>query len=130
MLRDAYGLAVSTTSAPALEAYDRGVRGLLGFSGDTIDCFREAVERDPDFALARAALAVSLYLYEKIPEARAAMEAASAAATGLPERERRHIEALALWVGGRGNDAIGAIREILAQHPRDVTLIQRLYFIY
>jgi len=130
MLRDAYGLPVSTTSAAAVDAYDRGVRGLLGFGADTIDRFRETVGHDPDFALARAALAVSLYLDEKIPEGRAAMDAASAAAAALPERERRHIEALGLWVGGRGNDAIGLIKEILAAHPRDVVLIQRLYFIY
>ena len=34
MLRDAYGLPVSTTSAAAVDAYDRGVRGLLGFGAD------------------------------------------------------------------------------------------------
>ncbi|PYO56795.1 MAG: hypothetical protein DMD83_12595 [Candidatus Rokuibacteriota bacterium] len=130
MLRDAYGMPVSTTSAAAVDAYDRGVRGLLGFGADTIDRFNEALGHDPDFALARAALAVSLYLDEKIPEGRAAMDAASATAAGLPERERRHLEALGLWVGGRGQDAIGLIKEVLAAHPRDVVLIQRLYFIY
>ena len=130
MLRDAYGLPVSTTSAAAVDAYDRGVRGLLGFGADTIDRFNEALGHDPDFALARAALAVSLYLDEKIPEGRTAMDAASATAAGLPERERRHLEALGLWVGGRGQDAIGLIKEVLAAHPRDVVLIQRLYFIY
>ena len=130
VFRDAYGLPVSTTSAVAVDAYDRGVRGLLGFSAATIDCFGEALGHDPDFALARAGLAVSLYLNEKIPEGRGAMETACAAAAALPERERRHVEALALWVGGRGDDAVGLIKEILARHPRDVVLAQRLYFIY
>jgi hypothetical protein len=32
--RDAYGLAVSTSSRPAVDAYDRGVRALLGFGAD------------------------------------------------------------------------------------------------
>src|SRR5262249_17319417 len=105
MLRDAYGLPVSSTSAAALHAYDRGVRALLGFGADTIDRLEEAVGHDPDFALARAALGVSLYLAEKIPEGRRAMEAASAAAATLPERERRHVEALALWMSGRAYDA-------------------------
>ena len=58
------------------------------------------------------------------------MDVASAAAPALPERERRHVEALALWMSGRANDAIGMIKEILAAHPRDVVLIQRLYFVY
>jgi tetratricopeptide (TPR) repeat protein len=130
VLSDAYGLRVSTTSTAAVEAYDRGVRGLLGFGRDTIDCFREAVARDPDFALARAALAVSLYLNEQIAEGRAAMDAAAGAAAALPERERRHVEALALWVSGRGHDAVGLITDILTRYPRDVVLIQRLYFIH
>ena len=130
MLRDAYGLPVSTTSVAAVDAYDRGVRAMLGFGADAVDRFDEALRHDPDFALARAALGVSLYLGEKIPEGRRAIDAASATAPKLPERERRHVEALALWMSGRANDAIGTIREILAAHPRDVVLIQRLYFVY
>src|SRR5262249_54412486 len=116
MLPDASGLPVSTTSRAAVDAYDRGVRSLLGFGADTVDRFNEALGHDPEFAVARAALAVTLYLNEKIPEARRAMEAASAALPKLPERERRHIEALALSMSGRANDAIGLIQEILAAH--------------
>ncbi|HET7875658.1 MAG TPA: tetratricopeptide repeat protein [Methylomirabilota bacterium] len=130
VLRDAYGLSVSTASRPALDAYDRGVNALLGFGADATERFREALRLDPDFALARAALAVSLYLDEQIPEGRAEMDRAGAAAPALPPRERRHVEALALWVGGRGDEAIPVIREILAEEPREVVLIHRLYFIY
>jgi tetratricopeptide (TPR) repeat protein len=106
------------------------VRGLLGFSADIIDSFRAALEADRDFVLARAALAVSLYLAEKIPEGRAEMDRAAAAAAAMPLRERRHVEALALWVAGRANDAIPLIKESLVEHPRDMLLMQRLYFIY
>jgi hypothetical protein len=130
MLKDAYGLAVSTPSRAAVDAYDRGVRALLGFGADTIDCFREAVTHDPDFALGQAALGVSLYLGEQVPEGRAAMAVAIGAAAKQDARERRHVEALALWAGGRANDAVELIKEILAESPRDVVLIQRLYFIY
>ena len=129
-LRDLYGNPVSSTSRIAVDAYDRGVRGLLGFSADIIDSFRAALEADRDFVLARAALAVSLYLAEKIPEGRAEMDRAAAAAAALPLRERRHVEALALWVAGRANDAIPLIKESLVEHPRDMLLMQRLYFIY
>jgi tetratricopeptide (TPR) repeat protein len=129
-LRDLYGNPVSSTSRIAVDAYDRGVRGLLGFSADIIDSFRAALEADRDFVLARAALAVSLYLAEKIPEGRAEMDRAAAAAAAMPLRERRHVEALALWVAGRANDAIPLIKESLVEHPRDMLLMQRLYFIY
>jgi tetratricopeptide (TPR) repeat protein len=130
MLRDAYGLSVTTSSRAAVDAYDRGVRGLLGFSADTIDGFREALAHDPDFALARAALAVSLFLDEQMAEGRAAMAAAAAGAAALSLRERRHVEALAAWMGGRSVDAIRLMAECLAEAPRDVILIQRLYFIH
>jgi len=104
-LRDLYGNPVSSASRVAVDAYDHGVRGLLGFSADIIDSFRAALEADPDFVLARAALAVSLYLAEKIPQGRAEMDEAAAAAAALPLRERRHVEALAFWVAGRGSHA-------------------------
>ena len=97
-LTDLYGNPVSSASRAAVDAYDRGVQGLLGFSADIIDCFRSALEADPGFVLARAALGASLYLAEKIPEGWAEMERAAAAAASLPVRERRHVEALS----GRG----------------------------
>lgn len=129
-LRDSYGLPVSTASRAAVDAYDRGVRSLLGFGADIIENFRAALEADPDFVLARAALGVSLYLAEKIPEGRAEMDRAAGATAALSPREKRHVEALALWVAGRGNDAIPVMREHLAEHPGDAVLMQRLYFIY
>jgi tetratricopeptide (TPR) repeat protein len=128
--KDAYGLEVSTPERAAVDAYDRGVRALLGFGADTIDCFRAAVATDPDFALARAGLAVSLYLMEKIPEGRAQMELATGAVASLSPRERRHVQALALWVAGRGNEAAPMMKALLAEHPSDLLLMQRLYFIY
>lgn len=134
VLRDAYGLTVSTASRTAVDAYDRGVRALLGFGADTIDCFRQALEADQDFVLARAALAVALYLDEQIPAGRAEMERVTAAGTeqaaALTARERRHLEALGLFVGGRSNDAITLMKEILVEFPRDMVLMQRLYYIY
>ncbi len=129
-LADAYGLPVTAASRAAVDRYDRGVHALLAFGADTLSDFRAALDLDPEFALARAGLAVALYLDEKIPEGRAAMDDAMRTAPALPERERRHLEALALWVGGRGNEAIDVITAILAEHPRDVVLLQRLYFIY
>ena len=129
-LQDLYGNAVSSHSRPAVGAYDRGVRGLLGFSADIIDSFRAALAADPDFVLARAALAVALFLAEKMTEARAEMQRASASAATLPPREQRHVEALALWVAGRANEAIPLIQACLAEHPRDMVLMQRLYYIY
>lgn len=132
MLRDAYGLELTTDSRAAVDAYDRGLRALLEMAADTVPAFEAAVAADPAFVLGRAALAVSLYLDERLAEGRGEMERAVSAAQAAPltGRERRHVEALALWVGGRGNDAVPLIKEILAEHPRDMLLLQRLYYIY
>lgn len=131
-VKDAYGNAVSSSSRAAVDAYDRGVRALLGFGASAIDEFRAAVDADPDFALARAALGISLVLAEKMPEGRAEMEGAVAAAgsAALTPREKGHVEALALWVAGRSHDAIPLMKDILAGHPRDMLLMQRLYYVY
>jgi tetratricopeptide (TPR) repeat protein len=128
-MKDAYGLEVTTASRAAVDAYDLGVRALLGFGADPAESFVEALRHDPDFALAQAALGVSLYLDERIPEGRAAMERASGRPPGLSARERRHVEALGQWVAGRGNEAIPVMREHLGEYPRDMVVLQRLYFI-
>ena len=130
MLRDAHGLPLSTSSRAAVDAYDRGVRALLTFGADTVASFRAAVEADPDFAMGRAGLAVALYLDEKPGEARAVIDEATARAAALPDRERRHIEALGFMIAGRVPECSALIEEILADSPRELMLAQRLYYLY
>ena len=129
MPTDAYGLA-TTTTPEALATYDRAVRALLGWKADALDLFRSATARDPGFALAHAGAAVCLFLEERFAETRAAAEAARAAVAGQTERERGHVEALTLWTSGRPDDAVRAMRAHLATYPRDVMVVQRLYYIF
>jgi len=130
MLIDAYGLAVSSSSRAAVDHYDRGVRGLLSFDAGTAECFRAAVEADPDFAVARAGFALALFLDERLGEVRPVMDQAHARAADLPERERRHVEALDLMVRGRVPESGALIAEILKERPRELVLAQRLYFFH
>jgi len=130
MRRDAYGLPVTTGAASALEAYDGGVEGLLGWDGSALELFRNATAQDPGFALAHAGAAVCLFLEERFAEAREAAKAARAAAGAQTERERSHVEALALLVEGKMGDAEQAMRVHLAEYPRDLIVFQRLYFIW
>ena len=46
---DCYGLPVTTGSREALDWYNRGIHGLLGFHKDTAECFEKALALDPHF---------------------------------------------------------------------------------
>jgi tetratricopeptide (TPR) repeat protein len=129
MPNDAYGLPV-TTSPDARTTYDRAVRALLGWQADALDLFRAATALDPGLALAHAGAAVCLFLEERFGETKAAGDAARAAAAGQTERERSHVEALTLWTSGRVDDAVTAMRAHLVAFPRDVMVVQRLYYIF
>ena len=130
MPSDAWGLPVTTSSTRALEAYDRGVRGLLGWEACALDEFRAAIQEDPGLALAHAGAGVCLFLEERFAEARAAVETARASVGGATARERSHVEAMALLVAGKPPDAERAMKEHLAAFPRDLAVLQRLYFIW
>jgi tetratricopeptide (TPR) repeat protein len=127
---DTFGLPVTTSSPEAADAYTRAVHGLLGWDGAALEMFTKATERDPGLALGHAGAAVCLFLEERFAEARAATEAARAAAARATAREQGHVEALALFVTGRPPEAEAVMREHLAAYPRDLVVLQRLYFVW
>ena len=130
MHTDAWGLPVTTSSARALEHYDHGVRGLLGWEACALEEFQRAIAEDERLALAHAGAAICLFLEERFAEARTAAEAARAAVTDASAREQSHVEAMALLVTGKPPDAERAMKEHLAAFPRDLAVLQRLYFIW
>ena len=130
MRDDAYGLTVTTASADALATYDRAVRALLGWQADALALFQAAAAHDPGLAVAHAGAAVCLFLEERFAETKAATDAARAAAATVSERERSHVEALALWTSGKVDDAAAAMRAHLGRFPRDVMVFHRLYYVY
>jgi tetratricopeptide (TPR) repeat protein len=127
---DRYGLPISTASAAALDTYDRAVHALLGWDRDALDLFHAAARLDPGMAVAHAGAAVCLFLDERFTEARAAAQAARAAVAGQTTRERDHVEALALLVTARPDEAEPPMRAYLGAYPRDLVVAQRLYFIW
>src|SRR5215510_7000215 len=96
MRHDAYGLPVSTDATATVDAYDRAVEGLLSWDARALEQFRAAAALDPGLALAHAGAAVCLFLEERFPEAVEAAKTARAAAASETDRERRHVEGLAL----------------------------------
>lgn len=123
MLEDRYGLPVSTSSARARDAYVRGVDSILSATAGFERHLAEALEADPRFALAQAALARGLFAVQRVPEARAEIARAKELAAGASSREQAHVHALALAIEGKPVEALAATREHLAQHPRDAMVL-------
>jgi hypothetical protein len=130
MGRDRYGLALSTASAAAVAAYVDGVDRLLAAHDGAEAAFDRAVAADPGFALAHIGRARSRQLAGRGTDAQAAAAQARALADSLDRRERRHVEALALAVGGQGPRALALIREHLGEFPRDAVALAAANGVY
>jgi len=123
-MNDRYGLPLSTTSTAAADAYVRAVDALLGAGAGLIEGFESALRLDPAFALAEIGRARCLATYGIAAQARASAARANELVAGATVRERSHVAALALAVEGRGAEALTAIRQHLAEFPRDAMVLQ------
>ena len=119
MQHDRYGLPLTTRSAAARDAYVAGVDCILSAAhGDQVH-LGGALEEDPDFALAHAALARARFLVADVAGARDSAARARALAAGTTDREQSHIDALCLAVEGKPVESLAATRRHLGQYPRD-----------
>ncbi len=119
MLTDRYGLPITTSSQEARDAYIAGADGVL-MAGPTDKAdLRRAIAADPDFALARIALARASFIVADVATARAEVAKARELAPKLTLREQGHINALALAMEGKPVDAFAATKAHLAAYPRD-----------
>lgn len=124
MILDDYDLPLSTVSETAAEHYREGVRLMLCAwpgAGDELDT---AIEADPGFALALAARARHHAIHAQPAQAReriaAAVQAVERAGT---ERERSHVEIVALAIGGRSSEALERALAHAERWPRDVIIL-------
>ena len=123
-IEDRYGLLMSTNSATAAEHYVQGVDLLLSQNFGPEEAFRKATEADEGFALAHAALSIMQMLQAQVTEAKASVERAGALASPISWRERRHVEAISLFVNGKGPQSLALIREHLDESPRDALMMR------
>src|SRR5437762_10114523 len=100
MLADRYGLPISTSSEAARDAYMVGCDCVLSAAhGDTLH-LSQAIDADPDFALAYAALARGRFLLADVAGARKAAQKARELAARAAPREQSHVNALCLAIEG------------------------------
>ena len=123
MLADRYGLALSTASAAARDAYVQACDLALTLYPGAIGAYDRAIAADPDFALAHAGKAQVLMREGKVAAARAALTAAREAAAGLSEREAGHIAFFDLVFAGETEAAIAALHTHLTAWPRDALTV-------
>ncbi len=133
MAKDQQGLTLAGSTDSAT-AFDRAVAEYYGLTGDPVGILRDALARDPAFALGGVAIA-ALYMIGGFrgdhPEVASALGAAEAAIGGASARERRHFAAAKAWAEGRTSAAILGWEDILVDHPTDalaLRLAQDAYF--
>jgi Tfp pilus assembly protein PilF len=123
-LEDRYGLPLSTTSDQAASAYREGVDLMLSGWTGTAEALERAIAADPDFALAHIARARVHAFYQQgdLARSKAGLARELVAISGT-ERERSHVETLALAIEGRGPDAIAAMFKHVESWPRDAVVL-------
>ena len=122
-MEDRYGLAVSTTSTAARDAYVQGCDRYLSMYPGALAAFDQAIAADPGFALPFVAKARVQQLRGDVVAARESMAAANEVASGLPPREASHLAFFGLLVAGQAAPALAALREHLASWPRDAMVL-------
>ena len=122
--QDRYGLALSTNSSDAADAYREGIDLMLSAWPGAAEAFERAIEADPDFALARVARARMHTIYQQSEAARkqAALAREAVVQRGT-EREKSHVETLALASEGNLPAALASALRHLESFPRDAVVL-------
>ena len=117
---DAKGLALSTGSADARAAYERGIDLFLRWRAGAMDALEAATQADPRFALPPCARAhIAWRMGRADVAAAAAQHAVALAAEPLHERESRHVEAVDAMQRGDHAAAYAILGDLAARYPMD-----------
>ncbi|MEM7282477.1 MAG: hypothetical protein AAF438_12705 [Pseudomonadota bacterium] len=125
MRKDSRGLEISCASGQALEHYLRGQHQALSLDSTGIPEFRQAVELDPDFALAHAALARQLQIHGFSSEASSGFENALNLANQVSGTENSAVKFAAAAANGEAH-AIAMGLNHVEEHPNDVFVLAHL----
>jgi tetratricopeptide (TPR) repeat protein len=117
---DSKGLGVSTSSADALTAYERGLDLFLRWRSGSLEALDAAAQRDPRFALAHCTKAYIAWRMGRADLAVAAAAQATAVADDARhDRERLHVSAVDALQRGDHATAYGFLEQIAARYPTD-----------
>ncbi len=126
MAKDQQGLTLAGSPESAI-AFDRAIADYYGLTGDPVGILKQALARDPEFALGGVAVA-ALYMVGGFrgdhAEVAQALAVAEPAIRRASERERRHFAAAKSWAAGKTGQAILDWETILADHPTDALALR------
>jgi tetratricopeptide (TPR) repeat protein len=126
-MKDARDLTVSTSSAKALQHFETALTQFHSYTGDPLATMQQALQADPEFALAHLFNAFAMYTASEqryVPAVREAIAKAAALKLKMNARERDLLDAANLLVEGKWRDASRAFDSILIEYPRDALAIQ------
>ncbi len=121
---DRYGLTLSTASSEAAAAYREGMDLLLSAWTGAAEAFERAIAADPDFALAHIARARIHTFYQQgdVARTKAALARELVARSGS-DREKSHVETLALAIEGNLPAALASTLNHIDAWPRDAIVM-------
>lgn len=121
---DRFGLALSTTSGEAAAAYREGIDLMLSAWPGADAAFEQAIKFDPDCAMAHAARARVYFSGAEPAKAKAAIALArSLVSRRGTDREKNHIETLALGMEGHAAQSLKSALSHLELWPRDAVIM-------
>ncbi len=128
---DNLGYPVSTTSSDALEAYEQGVSHWLRWRGGAVEALDQAVEIDPQFALAHCTRAYVAWRMGKVDVALDAHQKAMALADEVhDERERTHLQIVDAMKSHDRAATLHGLEGLAEKYPNDRMGMRVLSFNY
>lgn len=130
MLKDRYGLCLSTGSQDAAEAYQQGLDQFLAGQSGVEPALQRALRADPGFTPAHVALARHHQSFGRMDMAKAALAAARACDRVLTPREAAQRQIFGHLIEGRPTEGYRQIRAHLHAHPCDALVAQTLLGVF
>ena len=124
MLTDFYGNQLTTSTGLARDSYDIGLRAFLSANYGAQEAFSQAIEADPNFALAYLGLARAFMSSGQVAEAKAALGNAKNLLEGVTDREKSHFLCCEFILSGEAKKARMAVHNHVSEWPRDAMIAQ------
>ena len=123
MHTDAQGNVLTTESAEAAALFAQAITDFMDYRTTPSARLKEALEKDPDFALAACFRGYFLMMLENrkiLPRVRETLDTLRKQADSLTRRERLHIDALGAWADLDILKACRTWEELLTIAPHDI----------